>query len=316
LPVLGLAATATTGDLARQAADIWAAVLVEAQSKISEADRSAAVDFILHEYPLASTRLHQEEQRKEAIKQKQDRAMDTAKSRAAKSLREAQVWSREQLVVQLEEERHRVQVDLNEAKGEVASIEEELKKVPQLVTVTRGIGDDALLENAARNDGRPTPEILDARLRSQEINPVYTDLTRQLAQARVKRAALEAREPALAAQIEQTRREASALSSALTTGAREVADLEAHQATELAATDREVENARSSFKKLEERIGDAQIVKAIGDSSLRVGSPAELPTAPSGPERVRFVLLAGAAGLVLALCGTWIYERSRRAVTL
>jgi uncharacterized protein involved in exopolysaccharide biosynthesis len=133
-----------------------------------------------------------------------------------------------------------------------------------------------------------------------------------LAEARVRRTELSARRPALDAQLEQARSEAASIRAALGEGTLRVADLERQQQTEVAARERQVEGTRATFEKLEERIGDAQIVKAGTESSLTLGSLAELPGAPSGPDTSRTLAIAGLTGLALGVFAAWIHDRLRR----
>lgn len=314
LPLLGLTAIATSAELSRSAADLWASTLLAETRKLTAATRASAVDFIVNEYPKAAERLNEQERHLEVLKRDHGQALTSTKTSAAVSLREAQLWSREYVIVDLEEQRNRLTVELKAAEATVAALEQELKAIPAVIEVTKAISDDALWDAAGRG-GKPLAPVTDARLRTQQINPVHTELTQRLAESRVRRSELAARRPALDAQIEASRKEAAGARAALGSGELSIANLELRQETEVAAKEREVESARANFKKLEERIGDAQIVKADNDSSLTMGARAELPGGPSGPSVPRAVGLAGLGGFLLALVAAWISDRSRKTAT-
>jgi hypothetical protein len=292
LPMLGLEVDATTPELARDAANAWAETLTVEAAKLIAANRASTVEFIVNEYPKESQRLRKEEQSLEAFKSEQERSLGAVKNHAAVSLREAQLWSREQLVVELEEQQHRVLIDLKEAEASVTAIEQELKQVPQFLVVSKGAVAD------------------------QQVNPVYTQLTQKLADARVKRSQLSSRIPALQTQIAGARKEAVDLRAALESSARAVDNLERQQKTEFDAKEREVAAVRESFKKLEERIGDATLLANDRETTVNVGSAAEAPSGPSGPSRARYAAVGGLLGLAIALLGTWVADRIRREPAL
>jgi uncharacterized protein involved in exopolysaccharide biosynthesis len=311
LPLLGLSAVASTPELARDVANVWAAVMTAETQKLAAATRASAVDFIVSEYPKAAERLNDQERNLEALQRTHGEALQAARNAAAVSLKEEQLWSREQFIVSLEEQRNRLTLDLKQVEATVAALEAEIKQVPALLTVTRALGDDTLL-GAAATSGQVPAALAATRLQSEQVNPVHTELTRRLADARVRRSELVARKPAIDAQIEASRRDAVSIRASLGGSQVTIANLERLQALEAAAMEREVERVRANFAKLEEQIGDAQIVKADTESTLTLGSPAELPESPSGPEVARTVGIAGTAGLALALMAAWIADRTRR----
>ena len=286
LPLLGLTAIASSPELAREAANVWATVLTEETKRLAAATRASAVDFIVTEYPRAAQRLSEQERSLEALKREHAQAMQLVKNGAAVSLKEEQLWSREQRVVELEEQRNRLAIELKEAEARVPALEQELKQVPAQLPAG-------------------------GLFQSQQVNPVHAELTGRLADARVRRTELLARRPALEAQLDEARRSAAAIRASLGGSEVSIGNLERQQQIEIAAKEREVESARANFKKLEEQIGDAQIVKADSESSLTLGAPAELPGGPSGPQYARTVGLGALAALAMALVAAWIVDRAR-----
>jgi uncharacterized protein involved in exopolysaccharide biosynthesis len=312
LPLLGLSVIASSGTVAREAANIWATVMIAETRKLAAATRASAVDFIVSEYPKAAQRLNAEELNLETLKRQQEAALQAVKNTAALSLKEGQLWSREQLVVTLEEQRNRLTLDLEETAASVKALEQELAKVPPVIVVRKGLTDDGVLDSAARGGGKLPPSVADARLQTEQVNPVHTELTRRLSEARVRLTELSASRPVLDAQIDQTRRDALSIRAALGNGVLSISNLERQHEVEAAAKGREVESARANFRKLEEQIGDAQIVMADKESSIMLGSLAELPETPSGPPVARTVGAFGLAGLALALFAAWIADRAKK----
>lgn len=311
LPMIALHVDATSPELARDAANVWAAALTEDVGRLSAATRASAADFIVTEYPEASKRLHAQELTVEQTRRAQARALGSTRTTAAVSLREAQLWSREQLIVDLEAERHNLLVDIKEAEATVSALEQELKKTPQTIAVSKSISDDVILNNAAGAGGNSVPANT-AKIQLQEVNPVHTTISQQLADARVKRNELAARRPALETQLGEAHREAATIRASLLAGERAVADLEHEQRIDLGLRERDAEAARQAVKKLEESIGNALLVTGGVQASLNLTSPAEAPREPSGPDRLKYVLTAGVLGFVLALFAAWVGERLRK----
>jgi uncharacterized protein involved in exopolysaccharide biosynthesis len=311
LPMLGLTVHATTPELARDATNLWATAITDEAARLDAATRQSAVEFIVREYPEASKRLHESERALAATKDEFGRTLTSAKARAAISLRDVELWSREQQIVELERQRHRLIIDLKEAEASVVALEQEVTQVPQLIVVAKAISDDALWDTAARNSGKPM-DLSDSKLRSQEVNPVYTALVRRVAEARVKRSELASRRTALDVQIAAARREEAGSRSARLEGERAIETLERQQETELAAKEREIEGVRASYDKLAESIGDAQIVKAQRESTVSVGSPAEVPGGPSGPDVKRYAGAGALIGLVFGLLAGAVMDRIRK----
>ena len=298
LPMLELTIEATSPELARDAANTWSRMLKEEATRLIAANRTSAVEFIVKEYPKESERLREAEQSLDQFKGEQERALGNVRSQVALSLREARLWSREQLIVDLEDQRHRLLVDLKAAEASVAAIEQELKQVPQMIVVSR------------------SAQTGDAKLQSQQVNPVHTELSQKLAEARVRRSELASRVPALETQIAGAGKEAAGLRSSVEAGERSMAELERQQKTDYDAKERDVLAVRSSFKKLEERIGDATLVANDGETSVTLGSPVEAPGGPSGPHKVRYAGIGGLAGFGLSLLVAWVADRIRREPSL
>lgn len=276
LPMLALNVDATSPELARDAANAWAAIFKEDAAKFVAATRATTSDAFVAEYTNASRKMRDAEMQLDELQREQALALSKVKNDAAVSLRITQVWSRDRLVAELEEQLHRLPVDLRGAEASVAALEQELQKV----------------------DGGAA-------------SPVRVQISEQLAAARARRNEINGRLAALRDEIASVRRDADAKRVALETAERTVENLERQQALELDAKERELAVVLSGFKKLEERIGDAAAMKGVDDVSVSLGSAAEAPGAPSGPSKLRYSGVAALIGFVLAVSGAWVADRMR-----
>ena len=286
LPIIGLQVVGYSPEKVQAAANTWAMVLVEEEARISAIGKSGAVDFVLQEFPKASSQLLGEEQKLKQLGDQHARVMTAAESRHAISLVTAQLESVERQVVEFEAERRRAHVAAQEAKESIPRLEAEIARTPPLVTTSKSLAG--------------------ARLTSEEINPVYQSLSQSLADARIAYDANVAKEGILAGQVRDGRAQAATLRGDLLNGQQAIADLERLQTVERANAERGVSEARSRFDKLNERIGDAQIVKAQLDSDLKIGALAERPQRSSSPDPVRNAELAAPIGLLLSVFFTWL----------
>jgi hypothetical protein len=142
-------------------------------------------------------------------------------------------------------------------------------------------------------------------IRTEETNPVYVSLSRQLSEDRSSIGGLEGRERMLGEQLQRMRKDADALrADSLASEGRLIA-LEREHSMQLAPHLLAVEEARARFDKLEQKIGDAQIAKAESDSNVKIGAYAELPTSPIAPSARKYVGGSMLLGFVAAVLAVW-----------
>lgn len=276
LPMLALTVEATSPDLARDAANAWAAIFKEDAAKFVAATRNSTSDAFVTEYTNSSAKVREAELELDALRRQHALALSKVKNEAAVSLRMTQLWSRDRLVAELEEQLHKLPVDLRAADASVTALEQELQKI----------------------QGGPT-------------NAAHVQISEQLAAARVKRNEINGRLGALREEIASVRRDAATIRSALESAERSVDDLERQQRLELHAKERELAVVLSGFGKLRERIGDAAVMKGTTDVSVSLGSPAEAPAGPSGPSKVQYAGVGALLGFIFAVPGAWIADRMR-----
>jgi uncharacterized protein involved in exopolysaccharide biosynthesis len=299
LPLVGLTATASTPEKAQAAANVWADVLVTEGSRLSEAGKSNAANFILQEYPKVERALVVSERALQDLLAKQAQELAALKSEVGVSLRTAQLESYEWMVVQQEDALAAARTRLDRLRPSVAQLERELKATPQHFVVNKAITDEALW--STKTQGTPAGGALDkSALQTQEINPVFVSLSQRLAEERVNLNALEPQIASLEKQIASTRQQVVEIRRALLDGERRIADMERRHDVEAAGLEREVETSRTAFDKIAGKIGEARLARSEPDNDLKLGAYAGLPMTPSGPRRS--VIAASATMAAFVLC--------------
>jgi uncharacterized protein involved in exopolysaccharide biosynthesis len=92
-----------------------------------------------------------------------------------------------------------LQINIETEKARLAKAEQELKARSRVDTVTRSIDGDAAMMEAVRKGDGTTKELLALRMKNEEVNPVYQELDRQVADSRTRLAALERQKAQMAA---------------------------------------------------------------------------------------------------------------------
>jgi uncharacterized protein involved in exopolysaccharide biosynthesis len=147
-------------------------------------------------------------------------------------------------------------------------------------------------------------------IRTEETNPVFSALSRQLSEDRSTVGGLEARERTLIQQLELMRKDANALRADYLGSEGRILALEREHSMQLAPHQQALAEAKARFDKLEKKIGDAQIAKAESSSNVKIGAYAELPTAPVAPSMKKYVGASMLLGFVAAVLAVWLLSYS------
>lgn len=309
LPLIGLQVEGPHPEKLQTAANTWASLFVEEQAKLSAVGKATAVDFIISEYPKASATLLERERLFKTIQDQQAAVLTAMQTRQGVSLKRFQLQSKESLLVSLEEELYKVRGDVADARQMVTELERELQRTAKSRSTTRAVSDDALLQSIAK-PGDPA-SLASVKIENVEPNPIYEQLSGDLSRGRVRYNTLAPRALALEKQIAQVRADAAALRADLLNGQLALDNLQRQQKTELGSYQRGVDEAQAKFKKLEEKIGDAQIAKAERDSDVKIGALAEVPKGVSSPNPVKNAIIALPVGFCLSLLAAaiWTFRR-------
>lgn len=308
LPLVGLSAQSDSPEKAKIGANTWADVFIREQGAFAEAGKTNSANFILSEFPKVEKALSETEHALETMEKRHAQELAALKSEIGLSLKQAQLAAYEYMAVSQEEQLVAARRERDQLKPSVAELEKELATTPQYLTVSKAITDDALwnAQTQTQGGGRAAAPNPNAKLQTQEVNPVYISLNQRLARERVDYNATGSQIASLQKQLEETRRLAAAARAAMLDGERRIADVQRRQSMEAASLKRTVDTSRKSFEKLSDKIGEARLAQSEPDKDLKLGAYAELPAKPSGPRRK--LIVAGAAGGAFTLTvGTLLF---------
>lgn len=317
LPMLGIVAQAPSPEQAQQVANAWATTFAREQTRLARETTEGSVAFVLSEHPKASQALTDAERELDALRERQARELLALQARADVESKRALLESREQQLVSLQRELAETSLLLLRSKERLAQLQPELAKTSPVVTLSRAISEDALWQHLAGSSNGTTraEELMRQRLQTQETNPVYTELSRQLAEERVRVNTLVPVEGQLqkqvqdaAAAVDQTREELQAAEF-------EVNNLQRRHGLDWAFQQRRVDEARTKLLRISEHIGEAEMARAQNQPTLRVGARAALPGAPIALNVPLNVAYATGIGFFISLLGAWVAHRATHRTT-
>lgn len=223
--------------------------------------------------------------------------LDEAKTRldaAAAKLDEARTRAQLELVkkdVDAELEQRGALLDLlinvEAEKARLARAEQELKARPRLDTTTRSIDGNAAMMEAARNaDGKPK-DLLTLQMKNEEVNPVYQELDKQVAESRTRLAALERQKAQMAARnLDDPRLE-------------RLGEMYAKE-SEISRLEMERDLAKKSYEQVATSYESARLLVAGRSSGLQILSRAIPPDRPESRKVPRNLLIGALSGFLLA----------------
>jgi hypothetical protein len=305
LSLIMLEVTAGDPERARVAANRWAELLVAEERSIA----SRGSTFVLSEFPKAAEAYERAERESQTLADTQARELADVKTRAAESLLRARLRSREQAVVWIEESLDAARLEQVKYDAQIQQLTKELAGLPEVITLSRSLADDALLR-AARNGAEVAPPSVGtapARVTADEINPTHAMFAQQLAQARVNQHAAAAQIAMLETQRKARLEEASAARESLVAAEMRLAMTTRRHELELAEQARRLDQLKTRFTFLSEKVGEADVAAASNEGALRVGGVAT-SAVPSGPSpRMAAAVAFVGAGLAM-LVVLWLAE--------
>ena len=301
LPIIGLQASAANPQIAQQAANLWARVFIEEQQKFSSVGKAASIDFILTEYPKASKDLTATQRDLKAVQQDQAKDLGTMKTRLAPEFITQQLEARQEAQIASEEDLRTTQLSLQESEKRLAELKKALEQTPERLTLAKAMSDDAMWARGTAREALPASKLV-----TEQVNPVHTSLSGDLAAEQVTAASLRARVQGLQQNIKTLRGDIAALRGQLIQAQLSIENLTRDQKLQAATYERAVEDAKSRVTRLESKVGEAQLAKAERDTDIKLGATAELPTSPSGPNIYRNVVLAMVFAAAIAVCAAWV----------
>jgi uncharacterized protein involved in exopolysaccharide biosynthesis len=372
-PMIQAVATADTPDAAAAIANTWAEVFRGQINNLFAGSTSVTVAFIERQYPLVRDELAKAEnaraqatdsfqERLDALNDKWDRTITEAKNDLVK--REGAYRAESQKLVDsfvaeknlatrakrleayrtaytdLQEEQARVDSLVEQRRLELDAARSQIAQTSEYLTLRKAITDDVLWEALFSENGKQKREAFeDQSLITQEINPVFTELTSRAAtiemdlkmltpragqlEARLKQLAAQVRELELAYREDDSERarlveeRQSGLLAMRESGNlevlmmkrrldRELSSIMRARDTRLAQLDRDIEQQRDLFEELAKNFNQATLAKAQQDAEdVRMGAAAVAPETPirrNVPAKSALgAMLGGLLGLMVAL---------------
>ena len=224
-------------------------------------------------------------------------------------------------------------LDLTATENELSELESQIKDVPQILVLSKDIGDDALWSHLD-GEGHLPDQIRRSALKTEVINSSYSDLFTQLVAARVKVETVRSSVAVLEQEFEIKKQLVTELTRTDTQlqldkfileGDRtaELTRLKTDRARQLALAktqheldkghlsgqrtmaDRSLERERSvlttAFSVLAHQHFTARVTKASQEPDVKIGALAVLPDDPIPRGRIGKTLIGGSAGFALAL---------------
>jgi len=373
-PMLQAVARGETGERAAAIANTWAEVFLERTRELVAGTTSSTVKFIDQQYPqirdslakLEDTRVIEANALQKRFNEAATRRgilLTTFKGETTSLIatyrsetrrlveeftsqhnidsRKAQLAALRRAYGELQEEQARVTSLLQLKQLQLEAARKQLAETPALLTLQKAITDDALWRSLAESkSGNVDWKALQQRsLATQEINPVYTDLSGKMAEIEMDVNAMVPRAAALATDLERINAEMKVLEGQVRmdeaeleklTRARdaglqqlvqdrdnkleeltrsrdeELDGIKREMETRLGQIDRNINQQRDLFSQLAKSYNQALLAKGEqGIEDVRLGAPAVAPEQPQPRGRatksVLATILGGMLGLGLAL---------------
>ena len=339
LPSIELVVEANSPQRAALVANTWAAIVVAEIGDLSRRAKSGDLDFIYREYPLAKQRLAEaEKELKDAEDQcgRRIREMEDLFDKESASFKTQ--WNLKGMRAELRilqlllnqpgnrgllSKLQTVKLATKRTKDELAELKKEIQSHPQFFLLAKAITDDALWDKVGNDSSGAVSKDLEAlRLRTQELNPVYSRLGQRLADAQVDYETLIPQESYLNKQIADLRIQITELNRLIENQETAFRTLERRHFAELASLKREhdlrtgelkrdVASFQRTFKTLSEKHESARLAKAEESSDIEIGMSAAAADRPVGPRPVLNISIAMTVGLMLFVGLAFVIEFAR-----
>ncbi|MGE5483906.1 MAG: GumC family protein [Ignavibacteriales bacterium] len=294
--------------------------LIEVVTKYTNPETAAAIsNAVVEEYERYLSEVAQKqmttasvmaEQQLEVEEKKLEEAIDEymqfLKEARPVSEIEEEIEAKSQLLTQYRSELVKIEVQTSSVEAFIRECSSELENQPSVLTTTKSILDDPLMQEVAgEQTGTSLTSLAGLRVKSEEINTVHMDLASDLAIKRSELAGLTASKAAVS---------------------RAVADLERNlEALRLEYAEREVEEQRlttkvdtlrSVYLAFLEEYEKAKVGEAIelGQASISMVSQAEKPERPVAPRKMLNVAVAGVLGGMLSVFVVLVMSWDKRAI--
>lgn len=201
----------------------------------------------------------------------------------------AETEAKTKLLADYRTQQVQLDVDARALEGQAARLRADLAAQPATLQTRKVLADDPLLHQIVGSRASDAAGAAGLELRSEEINPVHTDLAQRLAQTEADLASVRARRAALEAAIVGTGAELEGLRA-------ELADRQARQDL----LQQRIDTLKAGYQALAQKLEEARIAQSSrpAETNVVLVSPALIPQAPVKPQKMLNVALAGVLGLM------------------
>lgn len=209
-------------------------------------------------------------------------------TRGVEDLR-AEAEAKTKLLADYRTQQVQLDVDARALEGQAARLRADLAAQPATLQTRRVLADDPLLHQIVGSRAGDAAGAAGLELRSEEVNPVHTDLAQRLSQAEADLAERRARRAALEAAIARTGAELEGLRA-------ELADRQARQDL----LQQRVDTLKAGYQAMAQKLEEARIAQSsrLAEANVVLVSPAMTPLGPVKPQKMLNVALAGVLGLM------------------
>lgn len=196
-----------------------------------------------------------------------------------------------------------ISVVRRKSEAELAQTETQLRLQPRTLTLSKSITNDPLLHRTASEvSQRDFVDVSKLKLRSEELNPVYMNLTQTRANLRVNVASLIAEGGRVERALETLSTELDVLRGRL-----------ARQEFSASQLARAVDHSKQVYDVLLQRREESRVASANQVGSVKLATEAITPEDPVGPRKILNMLLAGVLGLMVGVASAFVREYSGRS---
>lgn len=303
LSVVMLTVDAPDPATAPKTANTWASLLTSDERLLAPVTRSPNAAFILAEYPKATAQVTEARRRLTQLQNKQAAALTAVQTRSAIDLKQSMLNSVTDQLVAARREQAQLAGELADASHALEAATAELQRTPPHLTTSRTVPVDAI-RTSGSTGGRAAEGVV--RVESEEINPVYTDLARKVADARIRTATLGSRTQTLTATVNALEARATALRHQINAAAITIDALKRQQAIDISPAEATVTEAESKADALRAQVGLAQLAQSQGTVVLKVASNAGAPGVAQVRHRLIYLILGAFAGLLVGSVAAWV----------
>lgn len=193
-----------------------------------------------------------------------------------------------------------IEVEEQETLASLGKAQSELEKQPRTLKTVKSISDDPYLSQLAQDkyNGK-TSELSGLKMESEEINPVYIQLTQEIADYQINLSRIAAQKEILKVKIQEIQKELGTLQ----------ADL-AEKQVEQDRLQQQLNLAQNTYNTFLQKYQETRITETArtGEADIMVAAPAMVPEKPVAPRKMFNVAIATVLGVMVGVFTVFFIE--------